>query len=258
MPNTGIAVLEGTDTPRLIYAGHTPKRPDPLTAEAALRERISEWDAEVVAIDAPLTLPPCLTCSPECPGPRVRCELEAARLLWDAGWNPTTRRWCELGVYQQVGERPLSTMRLGEITARAVVLARELTRSPATVLEVYPRATLRRLAAADERFARPHPGEQPEQHHARVLAGLSNLIGGVAEHPLLTTNRHVLDALTAAYTGWLWPDKLEPPPALPLRRSGWIWFPSKASPDRSELLRAVSRPFGCVRRAPQDRDTDLR
>jgi hypothetical protein len=36
---------------------------------------------------------------------------------------------------------------------------------------------------------------------------------------------HVFDAVVAAYTGWLFPDGLEPPPDGFNVAAGWIWFP---------------------------------
>jgi hypothetical protein len=36
---------------------------------------------------------------------------------------------------------------------------------------------------------------------------------------------HALDAVIAAYTGWLGPDRLEQPPESFNLASGWIWFP---------------------------------
>ncbi len=36
---------------------------------------------------------------------------------------------------------------------------------------------------------------------------------------------HTLDAVIAAYTGWLHPDGLEAPPEDFNLAAGWIWFP---------------------------------
>lgn len=50
------------------------------------------------------------------------------------------------------------------------------------------------------------------------------LDGGVDEF----RRDHAFDALIAAYTGWLAPDGLEPPPADFNAAAGWIWLPKTA------------------------------
>jgi DNA helicase HerA-like ATPase len=60
----------------------------------------------------------------------------------------------------------------------------------------------------------------------RVLAGLSGEVGGLAEHRPGLAPAHAVDALIAAYTGWLHPRGLEPPPPGYNVAAGWIWAPS--------------------------------
>ena len=54
--------LEGNQKPRLVAADHPGKAASPQAAETTLLTLIDDAGPDVVAIDAPLTLPPCLTC----------------------------------------------------------------------------------------------------------------------------------------------------------------------------------------------------
>jgi predicted nuclease with RNAse H fold len=230
---TGYALLEGYENPVLDRAELVAARPSPKESEKALLRLIDETAPEVVAIDAPLTLPPCLTCPSYCRGPGDLCELSDARAMWEAKLNPVSQRRCEQHVHDRVKERPLPTMQLGVITGRAVALARCLSSrgiAPSVmergeVLEVYPRATLRRLSAKDERLVPRAKSESESTFNGRVLAGLSTLVGGIDAHRDALSVTHTLDALVAAYTGWLAPDGLEPPPKGFNIGAGWIWFP---------------------------------
>lgn len=234
---TGFALLEGRVRPALRDAGHLARSSSPKAAEEALLRLIDESGPDVVAIDAPLTLPPCLTCPSYCRGPGDLCELPAARDMWDAGLNPVSQRLCEEVIRTKVGERPLPTMQLGAITARAVALGRRLgsrgtppsVMERGEILEVYPRATLRRLGESDPRLA---PRAKAEDHAAfrlRVLKGFGELVGGLKDHATALAVTHTLDALVAAYTAWLAPDGLEPPPGEFNLAAGWIWFPRSQS-----------------------------
>lgn len=211
---TGYAVLEGAaGAPVLREAGPVASGPSPKESERALLRLIDETAPEVVAIDASLTLPPCLTCPSYCRGPGDLCELSDARAMWEAKLNPVSQRRCEQHVHDRVNERPLPTMQLGVITGRAVALARCLSSrgiAPSVmerseVLEVYPRATLRRLSASDKRLAPRGKSESESAFNARVLAGFSTLVGGIDAHRDALAVTHTLDAVVAAYTGWLAP-----------------------------------------------------
>jgi len=235
---TGFALLEGQDRPAFVEAKVLPQLNSPQQSETQLLKVIDDARVDVIAIDAPLTLPPCLTCPTYCRGPGELCELTAAREMWATGMNPVSQRPCEQVVVDQVGERPLPTMQLGVITGRAVALARCLSsrgRAPSImergeVLEVYPRASLKRLGASDGRLAPKTKGETYESYRDRVLEGFGDLIDGLDAHDAEFDVPHVLDALTAAYTGWLAPAGLEAPPEDFNIASGWIWFPRAGSP----------------------------
>jgi predicted nuclease with RNAse H fold len=236
---TGYAVVEGAESPELTVADRLPAAASPDKAEAALLGLVDLHRPGVLAIDAPLTLPPCLTCPSYCRGPDPDlCELQAARQMWKTGSNPVSRRLCELEARELVrGLDPKPTMGLGAITARAVALLRKLENRgtpPASitrgeVLEVYPRATLARLGERDERLRPRDGGEEEGAYRARVIAGLKGAsvgLAGIEEFaPALSSDPDVLDAVLSAYTGWLGPKRLEAPPEGFNLASGWIWFP---------------------------------
>lgn len=236
---TGFAVVEGHEAPVLLEADLLPRAKSPAQAERELLELIDRCKVNRLAIDAPLTLPPCLTCPAYCRGPDPGlCELESARKLWSSGSNPVSRRPCEVEAKALIpGLDPKPTMGLGIITARAVALVRKLEnrgRPPASivrgeVIEVYPRASLARLAACDERLAPKADGESVEGFCRRVTSGLEGpkiKLGGVDNHrSQLESSHDVVDAVISAYTGWLYPHGLEPVPDGFNLASGWIWFP---------------------------------
>jgi hypothetical protein len=126
---------------------------------------------------------------------------------------------------------------LGIITARAVALVRKLSNrgiAPAAIergeiLEVYPRATLVRLTGIDKRLRPRSRGESQAKYRSRVLRGLEGdevgLRVGERERSNVRASGHTLDAVIAAYTGWLHPDRLEAPPEDFNVAAGWIWFP---------------------------------
>jgi predicted nuclease with RNAse H fold len=238
---TGFALIAGEPgAARLEKAGLQPVAETPAEAERQLVELIDGLAPNAIAIDSPLTLPPCLTCPSYCRGPDPKlCELVAAQEMWAAGSNPVSRRLCELKAKEAiVGLDPKPTMGLGIITARAVALVKKLEvrgSPPASiarheVLEVYPAASLLRLADQDKKLGPKQAGEGEGEFCARVATGLSHLgLEGIDNHRAeIEASRDVLDAVIAAYTGWLYPDGLEAPPDGFNVASGWIWFPKAA------------------------------
>jgi predicted nuclease with RNAse H fold len=208
-----------------------PRAKSPAEADERLLELVRGAKPDILAIDAPLTLPPCLRCSAACRGPGIdRCERADARGLWRAGWNPTSQRLCELLIYERVHERPMPTMQLGALAARALVLARRFRRlrPPPRVLEVYPRATLAALRAADPAIRPRERAEERAAHRQGVIRAMrgSGLIDVPDRLRRRLSEEHVFDALIAAYTGWLYPHGLRPPPSVMRESDGWIWIPS--------------------------------
>jgi hypothetical protein len=121
MGTTGWVLLRDKAGMSVVDAGHLTKA-GAGEAEQKLVDLITAHAPEIVAVDAPLTLPPCLTCPAYCRGPSpTTCELSAARDVWEIGGNPMTERFCELVLRKELNTtppRPQATMRLGQIAAR--------------------------------------------------------------------------------------------------------------------------------------------
>ena len=146
--------------------------------------------------------------------------------MWASGANPVAARPCELWLRGELGLRPLPTMQLGVIAARAIALGRRAARElrSTVVLEVYPRASLHRLSARDPRLATRQQGEPIDLFRARVIDGFGDLVEGLPEPAELTM--HEIDAIVAAYTAWLSPHGLLAPPEGWPGDSGWIAVPA--------------------------------
>lgn len=236
MRTTGTVLLAGTDRPRVHAASVLSKGKTAEQAEKALLHVIEDARPSLVAVDAPLTLPPCLSCPSFCRGPSADlCELQAARDVWDAHGHPVTERLCEVRLRKELDSGPLPTMRIAQIAARGVALARRVLAGGTSlgapgavaVLEVYPYATLWRLGERDTRLRPRWSGEPDQAFSDRILAGLSGEIGNLDEHRSDLVSGHAVDALIAAYTGWLHPDRVESPPPDYNLASGWIWMPRR-------------------------------
>jgi predicted nuclease with RNAse H fold len=230
---TGYAVLVGARKPRVRTAGVLARSQSADDAERLLLGLLDDWQPTLVAVDAPLTLPPCLVCPSSCQGPNSDlCELQAARQVWEVGGNPVTERLCEVRLRSEVGGgKPLPTMRIGQIAARGVALARRLRARRAErgpmggpdLIEVYPAASLRRLGFRRRRNEVGEGGEA--RFRRRVLRVLGAAIAGLDGALECQADGHAFDALIAAYTGWLAPEGLEQPPPGFNVAAGWIWLP---------------------------------
>lgn len=234
MHTTGVVLLVGSDEPRVVDVAVLSKGPTAEEAENALLKVVEDASPTVVAIDAPLTLPPCLTCPNFCRGPSAElCELQQAREVWAVGGHPVTERLCEVRLRSELAAGPLPTMRIAQIAARGVALARRvLARGTSlggpggvTVLEVYPYATLWRLGQHEPRLHPRDPKEPDADFSGRILKGLSSEVADLDQHRAGLVSGHAVDALIAAYTGWLHPHGLEPPPRGYNVAAGWIWTP---------------------------------
>lgn len=226
---TGFAVLGGSDRAELVAAGVLPASKSADLAECRLIDLITSHAPDLIAVDAPLTLPPCLTCPSSCLGPDSgRCELKSAQLVWEAGGNPVTERLCEVLLRAELGGgKPLPTMRIGQIAARGVALARRLRalraeRGPVggpDLIEVYPAGSIHRLGFRAKE-------DSKETFRGRILEYLSSEVAGLASFERQLADGHSFDALVAAYTAWLGPDRLEGPAESFNAATGWIWLPT--------------------------------
>jgi predicted nuclease with RNAse H fold len=199
---------------------------DALFRDEVLVAYLERWvdDATVVAIDAPLTLPPCIRCQLACPTV-ARCTVPvvawmrrwaprlAARGRSDPGKpsiTPYTQRSSEL-LQRAVGISPRETLGqgTGPVAARAAYLRRVLSpklRLHENLIEVHPRATIEQVFGADmARHARHGDDDRVWATRKRVLAGLVEGIAFDYVWPeLVVRNTHMFHAVLGAFTAFLW------------------------------------------------------
>lgn len=239
--NTAVArlELEQGENPRLMVVeakqryGHrgtgSPAHEPPSEAlfrDDVLYEYVARWSDEacVVAVDAPLTLPPCIRCTLPCPGvgdcqvPVVQWMRAHARPLSpvrraDPGKphvTPYTQRAAGL-LLQAVSLHPRETLGqgMGPLAARAAHLRRRLSpdrRLHENLIEVHPRATLIRLfGAAAERRTRHGDTESVWEARKTMLNGLTERIAFDCVWPeVVVRSAPVFDAVVAGFTAFLW------------------------------------------------------
>ena len=232
---------------------------DPLFRDEVLVAYLQRWtsDDTAVAIDAPLTLPPCIRCPLACPGVqactvpvvawmrRHAPALHAARRS-DPGKpavTPYTQRAVDV-LLTHVGLSPRESLGqgMGPLAARAAYLRRVLSpqlRLHENLIEVHPPATVTRLFGAEvERRHRRSDSEQAWELRKRMLQALDSCLAF-----------DFIAGLTAflwAHQGWQGPLDLQPTAASatsgepvtvdPLKAAiagledrwledGWIWVP---------------------------------
>jgi predicted nuclease with RNAse H fold len=212
---TAIAWIEGARESR--------PRVREVRADAGLRgdaEVLSELGSpEVVAVDAPLTLPhpvvctddDCPVCFPDdgaAPAYGSRSELDGAAV------------WRSIGHFEK---GPMATAMLAGIAFRAIYLARLLRRAGLTVIEAWPMGAYRAIARSPGAATNGDDGGD-EWRRALLDTRLGGLEGAVRFGERAERDR--LDAVAAAYVGWLWLARRArsvPPGA---RRDGEaIWIP---------------------------------
>lgn len=236
--NTAVARLELGDDGRLTVAeakirygqrgtGAAAEPPgDALFRDDVLADYIERWVDEhtVVAIDAPLTLPPCVRCTLPCPGVGA-CEVDVVR--WMRTWapklrvrgrsdpskpavTPYTQRATEV-LWAAAGVRPREALGQGSgpLTARAAHLRRRFSpklRLHENLLEVHPRVTLAQLfGEADERRTRHGTAESVWEARKRLLGELREGVDFDYVWPeVVVRNTHLFHAVICSYTGYLW------------------------------------------------------
>lgn len=240
---TAVARLEQTEKPggwRLVLAdakarygqrgtgaaGDEPEGGDVLFRDEVLAEYLLRWtdDATVVAIDAPLVVPPCLRCSLACPGVG-HCEVD--EVVWMRRWGPRlrargrtdpgkpavtpyTQRAVEvLFAGADLPLREAMGQGTGPLAARAAYLRRRLSpqlRLHENLIEVSPTATLVQLFGA-ARARRAHHGDASGvwDERKRMLGALADDLAFDYVWPeMVVRNTHVFAAVLCAFTGYLW------------------------------------------------------
>lgn len=227
---------------------------DALFRDEVLVAYLERWvdDRTVVAIDAPLTLPPCIRCTLPCPTV-AHCTVPV--VVWMRRWaprlqprgrsdpgkpavTPYTQRATEL-LQRAMGIRPRETLGqgTGPLAARAAYLRRVLSprlRLHENLVEVHPRATIEQVfGAAVAQRSRHGDDDRVWATRKRVLAGLQEGIAFDYVWPeLVVRNTHVFHAVLGAFTAFLWAHKGLRGPADLLDGD-----PVSASPD--DLRQAV-------------------
>lgn len=240
---TAVARLEHTEKPggwRLVLADakvryglrgtgsrdDEPTGSDALFRDDVLAEYLLRWTdtTTVVAIDAPLVVPPCLRCPLPCPGVS-RCVVD--EVVWMRDWaprlrtrgrtdpgkpsvTPYTQRAVEL-LYGGAGLELREAMGqgTGPLAARAAYLRRRLSphlRLHENLIEVSPAATMVQLFGA-ARARRAHHGDQASvwDQRKRILGALAEDLAFDYVWPeLVVRNGHVFAAVLCAFTGYLW------------------------------------------------------
>lgn len=228
-----------------------------------LLEYLARWvDARtVVAIDAPLSLPPCVRCQLACPGIGA-CEVPVVQ--WMRRWGPTlrprgrsqdpgkpvvtpyTQRATEV-LLAAAGLQPRESLGQGNgpLTARAAYLRRALSprlRLHENLLEVDPNATLIRRFG-DDAARRAHHGEQSRvwEQRSRMLHALSDdIVFDYVWPELVVRNLHVFQAVICAVSAFAWAQEGWPagPPAF--ATAG----PARGASATPEVLSAAADALG--------------
>ena len=223
--------------------------------DKTLLDLVKEFaDGTLLAMDAPLTLPPCIRCQvPVCPGqddcvdPAV---VEMRRITGAASTGvdrdgrrgkpaitPYTQRITELHLLHERGLAPREALGqgTGPLAARAAHLTRALAdrfRLNDNLIEVSPKATLTALG-----FTRPHRKHLHEHEiRANILEALSPDLrfGPGVWREACVQSDHLFDAVICAFTGYLWARDGWMESSGVARRvttDGWIWVPPPSTPD---------------------------
>jgi predicted nuclease with RNAse H fold len=166
-----------------------------LRGDAALLRELGS--PGVVAVDAPLTLPHPVVCTdPGCP---VCFPDDGAAPAY--GSRPAldgATAWRSVG---HVEKGPMATAMLAGIAFRAIYLARLLRRAGLRVIETWPMGAYRSIARSPEGASR---GDEGADEWRRAL--LATRVDGLEEAVRRgeRSERDRLDAVAAAYVGWLW------------------------------------------------------
>lgn len=182
-------------------------------------------DDTVVAINAPLTLPPCIRCPLPCPGVQA-CQVpvvawmrrHAPALLTHRGRSdrgkpavtPYTQRAADL-LLAHAGLQPRESLGqgMGPLAARAAYLRHALSprlRLHENLIEVHPPATLIRLfgAATVQRLGKG-PTDEVAAKRRKIFEGLGEKLRFAYVWPeIVVRSPHIFEAVMSAFTAFLW------------------------------------------------------
>lgn len=223
---TGIAEIQVTQCATVITRlGVIERAKSPREAERRLNDTLADLKpGDVVAIDAPLTLPPGLRLDPSAVSWDAPDGAAAPliREMWAADWNPLVARECEYLLVKEHGlPRPAPTMRLGMLIPRAIWIARELRARGITVIETYPRAVRTRLDTQ-------RPGRGWSSSYDDLAEAIRMTVAAAATADIGHATPDALDAVLCAIVALVFAEgqTIDPPPGLDEVRDGWIRIPA--------------------------------
>jgi predicted nuclease with RNAse H fold len=173
----------------------------------------------VVAVDAPLTLPHPIVCTDDdCP---VCFPSDGVAPVY--GSRPALDSAAAWRSVDHVEKAPIATAMLAGIAFRATYLARLLRRAGLEVIEVWPMGAYRALSRSSDAAAQQHDGDDAWRREL-LVSRVEGIDGAIRRGDAVERDR--LDAVAAAYVGWLWlagEARCVPPGA---KRDGEaIWIP---------------------------------
>lgn len=246
-----LAVLEHYPEQRRIFLSRLHERirsEETVSADTKILEMIDQMKdvSRVVAFDAPLTLPKCLTCPKICPGYEVCDEPEVAwmrkrdqnhpRKRTRRMFTPYTQRPVDLYL-SEVEEENLEVQHalganLAPLTARAQYLKRRIS---LPCLEVFPKLAVWRMGL-ELKVTKAHlrsyrnalGGEEGRRAFLSAFIEKTGLFVYQQDQRLLVENVHAFDALISAWVAYLKDqNKTEAPPADFPEPEAWVEFPKK-------------------------------
>lgn len=201
---------------------------------------------QLIAVDAPLSLPTCLTCKLQCPGFET-CQVSQIRWMRDLQnqrnqskhrprkmMTPYTQRCAELWLTQDEDEnleiQDALGANLAPLTARAHFIRRRL---GLKMIEVHPKTSVWRLGqiwkvnkSQLRVYRNSVGGEEARKVILQILIEKTKLFVYQQDLRLFQENPHAFDALISAYTALLTHlERTEKPPRGWPSGEAWIEYP---------------------------------
>ena len=250
---TSVAVIEYYPEQRRVFLRSLRekiKAEGAISADLALHTILTEAepDLEMVAFDAPLTLPSCMRCEIPCPG-YERCKVPEIKWMWDHHsklakkkrpnkiFTPYTERCAEMYISTGLEEKFSPSHAMGANAAPLVARARFIARRlQIPVMECYPKLTLWRIGRSlglrktHLRYHK-HAIEGDEARHIILGALVEREIAFIYQQDLraMVESASAFDAFMCALTAFLkFRGQTERPPAGWPKGEAWIDFPRES------------------------------
>lgn len=192
---TATAIAESSDGPRprvsLLRDDAEGKRLPLRPGVRRLTNALVASGVELVAIDAPLSLPHPVVCED------VDCSICFPTDGTDADYTSRTPDHRDTWTQARFTSSPMSTAILGALTMRGIYLRRSLEHEGVTVIETWPRGVYMSLKP-DAQNALPGSSGAQERYVATMLAALSDHVD-VADD---IANADEVDAVAVALAAW--------------------------------------------------------